>query len=213
MVDSLLANGLRARVAPLPEPAMELENYDDISSYGASPGFRFQFYCPSCTKTWKSPFKPYRKGQVAGFFGNLMSNFHIGNRAGVAARLASDTGLASAKQAALAEALKTAETMYSVCSKCNAAACGDCFNPRRGLCPTCSGAVDNPGGSPQSAAGSAAPSAAPAMSCPNCRAAHAGGRFCAECGFDMASTHKSCPDCGAMALRQARYCNDCGHGF
>jgi hypothetical protein len=191
---------------------MELESYNDISSYGASPGFRFEFSCSSCSKTWRSPFKPYRKGQVAGFFGNLMSNFHIAARTGVAARLASDAGLASAKQAALDEARKTAETMYTVCTKCETSVCRDCFNPRSGLCPRCSGAPeDSRAASPAAAA--SAPNAAPAMSCPNCRAAHAGGRFCAECGFDMASTHKSCPDCGAMALRQARYCNDCGHGF
>jgi predicted amidophosphoribosyltransferase len=40
-----------------------------------------------------------------------------------------------------------------------------------------------------------------------------GGRFCAECGFDMASTHKSCPGCGTMCARAARFCPDCGHGF
>ena len=51
------------------------------------------------------------------------------------------------------------------------------------------------------------------MYCPNCQTASQGGRFCHECGFDMASTHKSCPGCGATMPRQARFCTDCGHGF
>ena len=38
-------------------------------------------------------------------------------------------------------------------------------------------------------------------------------RACHECGFDMASTHKSCPACGATMARQARFCTDCGHAF
>ncbi|MGH8796605.1 MAG: double zinc ribbon domain-containing protein, partial [Caldimonas sp.] len=49
--------------------------------------------------------------------------------------------------------------------------------------------------------------------CPNCQTPSQGGRFCHECGFDMASTHKSCPGCGATMARQARFCTDCGHGF
>lgn len=192
---------------------MELEPYRDLSSLGGSaPGFQFEFRCSGCDKTWRSPFKPYRKGQAAGFFSNLMSNFHIGAPAGIATRLASEAGLSGARQSALDDARKTADTLYSVCSKCNASACSDCFSPQDGVCRACLGAsAGQRAASP--AAGQTASAAAPAMACPNCRAAHGGGRFCAECGFDMASTHKSCPDCGAMALRQARYCNDCGHGF
>ena len=49
--------------------------------------------------------------------------------------------------------------------------------------------------------------------CPNCQVLSEGGRFCHECGFDMASTHKSCPGCGTTVSRQARFCPDCGHGF
>jgi hypothetical protein len=54
---------------------------------------------------------------------------------------------------------------------------------------------------------------AAAVVCPNCQTPSQGGRFCHECGFDMASTHKSCPACGATMMRQARFCTDCGHGF
>ena len=51
------------------------------------------------------------------------------------------------------------------------------------------------------------------MNCPNCQTPSQGGRFCHECGFDMASTHKSCPGCGSVMPRAARFCTDCGHGF
>jgi Double zinc ribbon len=193
---------------------MQLEPYRDMSSLGGTtPGFQFEFRCSSCDKIWRSPFKPYRKGQAAGFFSNLVSNFHIATRAGVATRLASEAGLSSARQSALADARNTADSMFTACTQCDAVVCVDCLSRPQGLCRSCQVATNGPRAAAPAAAGGSASTAAPAMSCPNCRAAHGGGRFCAECGFDMASTHKSCPDCGAMALRQARFCNECGHGF
>jgi hypothetical protein len=192
---------------------MELDNYTDLSSYGNSPGFRFEFHCSNCTKTWRSPFRPYRKGQVAGFFSTLMNTFHIGARTGVATRLASDAGLAGAKAEALAEARQTAATLYRQCARCGSPTCGDCFSAREGWCRRCLNNSDEPRSAPAATAPAAASAGATTLSCPNCRAPHAGGRFCAECGFDMASTHKSCPECGAMASRQARFCNECGQGF
>jgi hypothetical protein len=201
---------------------MALDNYRDISSYGNnSPGFQFEFYCSNCSRTWKTPFKPYRKGQVASFFSGLLMTFRGVRNVGYATRLASDAGLEGAKGDALAEGMARANTMYSVCSKCQRAACKNCFHDREGLCENCLnqsterarvGLGESGGGNAGARQGDGAQQA-PAMSCPNCRSPHDGGRFCAECGFDLAGTHKSCPDCGAMALRQARYCNDCGHGF
>ena len=202
---------------------MALDNYRDISSYGAnSPGFQFEFSCSNCAKVWKTPFKPYRKGQVAGFFSSLLMTFHGVRNIGYVTRLASDAGLEGAKGDALAEAMERANTMYSVCSKCQRAACQSCFKEREGMCGNCvdqsashgrAGLGESGGGAGADGRQSSGAPPAAGMSCPNCRSAHDGGRFCAECGFDLASTHKSCPDCGAMAMRQARYCNDCGHGF
>ena len=198
---------------------MALDNFRDIGSYGSSsPGFQFEFHCSNCAKVWKTPFKPYRKGQVAGFFASLLMHFQGVRNVGYATRLASDAGLEGAKDEALAEAMQHANTLYSVCSHCQRAACQSCFNARKGLCGNCVIQSSNNGrsGPGESETGTRqASEAKPAagLSCPNCRSAHDGGRFCAECGFDLASTHKSCPDCGAMAMRQARYCNDCGHGF
>ena len=193
---------------------MALENYRDVGSYGSnSPGFQFEFHCSNCANVWKTAFKPYRKGQAAGFFSSLLMYVHGMRNLSAATRLASDAGLQGAKKAALDEAMARADTLYSVCSKCRKAVCESCFSARDGLCQHCviqSGGPSRAGGQGRS---EDSPQQAAAMSCPNCRGAHGGGRFCAECGFDMASTHKSCPDCGVMALRQARFCNDCGHGF
>jgi Double zinc ribbon len=200
---------------------MKLENYRDVSNYGGdSPGFQFDFSCSNCGNVWKSQYKPYRKGQVAGFLSRIVMHVQGVRNVGFVTRSAAEMGLEGAKKAALAEAIAQAESIYTVCPECQQAACGSCYVAGRRMCKNCINRAENlPGGiSGQAARGQAAraPSqnaAAAALSCPNCRAAHAGGRFCAECGFDMASTHKSCPDCGAMALRQARFCNDCGHGF
>lgn len=190
---------------------MALTNYRDLSRMGSdtNAGFQFEFSCGSCSRSWKSPFKPYRKGQFAG----LLSRFayFIGDR-GATSRTASqvaEMGGNRAKQAALQEALALAEQRYFECPGCDKAVCDDCWNPRTERCEACTKLSAN---RPEAAAASRGASGA-ALSCPNCRAAMTGGRFCAECGFDMASTHKSCPGCGAMCARSARYCTDCGHGF
>ena len=65
----------------------------------------------------------------------------------------------------------------------------------------------------QAAQYESAATAAATLACPNCQTPSQGGRFCHECGFDMASTHKSCPACGVTMMRQARFCTDCGHAF
>ncbi len=199
---------------------MSLQNYRDVGSYGGSnPGFQFEFTCSNCGEAWRSDFKPYRKGQVAGFISTLLMHVHGVRNVAFATRTASEAGLSGAKKTAFDEAMAQALTMYTACPECRQAACGNCFVAGQRMCKSCINRASN---SPRGMSGGEAGAAthrqaigesASTMSCPNCRAAHAGGRFCAECGFDMASTHKSCPDCGAMALRQARYCNDCGHGF
>ncbi len=192
---------------------MSLENFRDISRQGSdtSAGFQFEFYCEQCSRKWKSPFKPYRRGQLAGllmrlgyFFGDRGS---MGRTSGQIATMGSD----GAREKALQEAQDQAQTLYTRCPKCEQAVCEDDWNPRNKSCARCAGAGNAAAASGSASGNAAAPSGA--MSCPNCQTAFAGGRFCAECGFDMASTHKSCPGCGTMCLRQARFCTDCGHSF
>lgn len=201
---------------------MTLNNYRDISRLGTDigAGFQFEFRCSSCNSTWKSPLQPYRRGQLAGLVHKFA--YFLGDR-GSMGRLSSGvatSGEGRAKEKALQDAIELAEERYAMCPSCDKAVCEDCWNPGAQCCEEClkRGA---PGGrghhhhhreSPQAGAGGAA--AAVSLRCPNCSAEQVdGGRFCSDCGFDMAATHKSCPTCGATCPRPARFCTDCGHGF
>lgn len=193
---------------------MGLENYRDLSKTGSdiSAGFQFEFYCAHCSRKWKSPFKAHRMGQLSGFlarFSYLFSDMRTSVRATTGA---AEVGSRGARDKALAEAQAQAASMFSVCQECKQAACADCFSPNDEMCLPCLEQSRREAHRSGEQAASAAREVA-RFSCPNCGTGHAGARFCAECGFDMASTHKSCPGCGTMQLRQARFCTDCGHGF
>jgi hypothetical protein len=201
--------------------ASSLTNYREVGKSGASDwnaGFQFEFTCGNCERTWKSPFRPYRRGQLTGLvykFSYYLSNF-AGLSRGVG--LISSSGEAGARQKALDEALVLAEQRYTFCPGCHRIVCEDCWDDRVRQCERCRG------GAGRSPAGSVSRRGVPqeaeevverraGATCSNCGAASDGGRFCAECGFDMASTHKSCPGCGALCTRAARFCTDCGHAF
>jgi len=188
---------------------MTLNNYRDISNLGTDihAGFQFEFRCLSCSKIWKSPLKPYRRGQIAGVIDRFA--FFFGDRGsfGRASSGIANAGQAGAKQGALQEALALAEQRYVVCPSCDHAVCENCWNPGAERCKDC--LKDDA----RAAARGGSPSGSGALRCPNCSTEQSGGRFCAECGFDMAATHKSCPGCGVMCTRSARFCTDCGHGF
>lgn len=201
---------------------MSLTNYQDASKAGSSvdAGFQFEFYCGNCSRRWKSPFKPYRRGQFSGLIYKFAYFLDMHGRMSRASSAVSDAGEKRARQAALAEAIGLAEQRYTECPGCNKCVCDDCWNPRTQRCESCTGKSDERSGgrnAPVAASGGdsagAGTGTVAALSCPNCRAAFGSGRFCAECGFDMASTHKSCPGCGAMCTRAARFCPECGHGF
>jgi hypothetical protein len=195
---------------------MSLTNYQDVSKIGSSvdAGFQFDFYCANCSRRWKSPFKPYRRGQFSGLIYKLAYFIDMRGTVARASGAVADAGEKRARQAALEEAMALAEQRYFECHGCSKCVCEDCWNERAQRCEACaSQGAQASGGRAAPAAASGASGGAAGLSCPNCRAAHAGGRFCAECGFDMASTHKSCPGCGAMCARAARFCPECGHGF
>lgn len=190
---------------------MALDNYRDLSISGSdvSSGFQFEFYCSSCNSKWKSPFKPYRMGQITGLLRRFAFLFSGGADAGRVSVNFSDMGSRGAYDSAFREALERAQSMYVECSQCHKGVCHDCFDTRKSLCLKC--IREQEGENEQKRA--QAEHISPSSECPNCRQPHSGGRFCAECGFDMASTHKSCPGCGALALRSARFCTDCGHSY
>jgi len=195
-----------------------MKNIRDVtattSDIGA--GFQFEFFCQRCGETWRSPFKPYRKGQLTGLLsassrltGELGGWFQgvsrtVTNiyRASRGAGALSDAGARNARAEAQAEAIALAKDRYHCCDSCHNWVGDECFDDRAGLCLDCAkGGGQRSGGSEGS------------LACPNCQTPSQGGRFCHECGFDMASTHKSCPSCGATQAREARFCGDCGQGF
>lgn len=199
---------------------MTLSNYRDISpplgDVGA--GFQFEFICQSCGDTWKTPFRPYRAGQAAGLFrrfGYLFNEFakisvitDVIFKAGRAGGSSVEVTGSKAKVGALEEAIELGRQRYDKCSSCKSMVCANCFSESSGMCTKCEAATG--GASRQAAASSGSAST---TVCSNCQTPSQGGRFCHECGFDMASTHKSCPSCGTTMPRQARFCTDCGHGF
>lgn len=195
---------------------MALENYRDLSSNGSDigSGFQYEFYCTHCNHRWKSPFKPYRMGQITGLLTRFAFLFQDSGvrTAGRASNNFADMGSRGAQEKALAEAQARAQTMFTECPGCRKAVCGDCFSAREDRCKPCLAEARDEASREQRRQADLAQQGG-AQSCPSCHQPHAGGRFCGECGFDMASTHKSCPTCGAMVGRQARYCTDCGHGF
>lgn len=188
---------------------MALTNYRDLSTSttDVSAGFQFEFFCENCGETSRSAFKPYRKGQITGWLSRFAFLFYDLNKASRATGAFADAGGGGAKADALAEAMAEAAALYERCPTCHKWVGRECWNSSSNSCRECAA---------QPAAGAAAGGygatvAGPA--CPNCQTPSEGGRFCHECGFDMASTHKSCPACGVTLPRAARFCTDCGHGF
>ena len=172
-----------------------------------SAGFQFEFFCEKCGESSRSAFKPYRKGQITGWLSRFAFMFYDLNKASRATGAFAEAGGGSAKAEALGEAMAVAAPLYERCEGCRKWVGRECWNSSSGSCRDCAakaGAGANTAAYGNSGGGSA---------CPNCQTASEGGRFCHECGFDMASTHKSCPGCGVTLSRQARFCTDCGHGF
>ena len=197
---------------------MALSNYRDISpplgDVGA--GFQFEFFCESCGDTWKTPFKPYRAGQANGIFrrfGYLFNEFakisviseidlsprpggrHVDRGDRLEGKGGGARGGAGARGAALREVQQLPDDgLRQLLRRGDPALRQVRSRPGRRLAERHLGERL-------------------ATVCPNCQTPSQGGRFCHECGFDMASTHKSCPACSATMPRQARFCTDCGHGF
>lgn len=194
---------------------MGLTNYRDLSVSGndVGAGFQFEFYCAHCSHTRRTPFQPYRRGQLAGLLASFAFLFsgQVGN-ANRSTSVVASMGARGAKESALREALADAESRYRECPRCQETVClATCWDEGEGQCHHCVKELRNSTSAGAQGEYGAASQAGP--SCPNCSTVSGGGRFCPECGFDMASTHKSCPACGTLQLRQTRFCTDCGHSF
>ncbi|HEX5373965.1 MAG TPA: zinc ribbon domain-containing protein [Aquabacterium sp.] len=189
-----------------------MKNYRDLSSKDAlSAGFQFEFYCQGCDFTWRSKFKPHRVGQITGWLSRLAFLFSDLSKAGRATGTVADASSRGAHDEAFLEAQAEAQRYFHKCPTCKDMFCGDCWNEDEGQCNNCLKQAQ--GRQPVGGSGGYGESADNVQRCPNCQVPSQGGRFCHECGFDMASTHKSCPSCGSVMPRAARFCTDCGHGF
>ena len=187
-----------------------MNNIQDISSSSSdtSAGFQFEFRCEQCGSAWKSPYTAFRVGQISGLVALLSRVMGVSSKVGNATHSMANLRSSGAHAKALANAKALAAQHFHVCEECRKAVDAACWVAAEGRCIAC---VRQPAGSAAQDAGGSSESAGHA--CPNCQSATDGGRFCPECGYDMATTHKSCPGCGALHKRQARFCTDCGHAF
>jgi hypothetical protein len=192
---------------------MAMTNFRDLctAANDVRAGFQFEFYCELTGDSWRSPFEPYRRGQLTALVSRATQFFHQLHTASRVAGMASDGGFRNAKAAALAHAQELAAQRFRQCPQCNRWVSFDAFDEGSGMCNGCVKLKRSSNYGSAYREEPEAQSAGPV--CANCQTPSQGGRFCHECGFDMASTHKSCPGCGATLPRQARFCGDCGHGF
>jgi hypothetical protein len=194
-------------------PVNRMKNYRDLSARDSlSPGFQFEFYCEGCDFTWRSPFKVHRVGQLTGWltrFAFMMSDL---GKAGRATGAFADAGSREAHDEAFAAAEAQARRYFHQCSECKKQFCDGCWSEDDGKCTSCAHKGSHQQQADYGGQGGGG-SQGDTTCCPNCQSPTSGGRFCPECGFDMASTHKSCPSCGSVMPRAARFCTDCGHGF
>jgi len=194
---------------------MAMTNYRDLSTLtsDASAGFQFEFFCEVSGETWRSPFRPYRRGQLHGIIQKATYWFNGLHSFGRAAEYAASAGYSKAKAEALGDAQELAAQRFRHCESCGKWVAHAAWDDRQGHCTDCTKkAQGRYSGGGYSESSSDAGGGGGAL-CPNCQTPSEGGRFCHECGFDMASAFKSCPSCGSTLPRQARFCTDCGHGF
>lgn len=186
-----------------------MNNFQDLSSSttDARAGFQFEFRCEQCGQTWRSAFEPYRTGQISGLLQMLSRVMGVNMTARNATSALAGMRASGARQKALAAAQAQAAQRFHVCEGCRKTVDNACWDGAESRCTSCSQSSAGAGQTAESAAG------AGGHRCPNCQSATDGGRFCPECGYDMATTHKSCPGCGALHKRDARFCTDCGHAF
>ncbi|MFF4145457.1 hypothetical protein ACFY0A_29665 [Streptomyces sp. NPDC001698] len=56
-------------------------NHRDLcEQHGTGAGFQFEFYCSRCSDTWRSPFEPFRAGQMAGWLSRGGERGLVGHR-------------------------------------------------------------------------------------------------------------------------------------
>ena len=181
-------------------------------------GFQFEFACGNCSRTWKSAFRPYRRGQLAGFVYKLA--YYLGDRGGVSRGLdlVASSGPTRARQSALDDALRLAEQRYTDCPGCHRSVCEDCWDDRARLCERCrseSGRSSSAG-----PAVGAFPRPAPSLGRSARRlprvptaARHWTGAALPRVRIRRGIDPQELPQLWDPVYPRGRFCTDCGHGF
>lgn len=202
---------------------MPLKNFRDLSVGGSDigSGFQYQFYCDRCERQWKTPFKPYRIGQLTGVFSRFSYLFSGLRSVGRASGHFSEYGARTARENAFAEAQAQAAGRFAKCPACSEELCSDCFDTEQQCCNACldqsvGAAPPRPGQRERAPAtglaGITGAASGTSGTCGQCNAPLTGGRFCGDCGFDTAAEHGTCVACAAPLVRHSRFCTHCGHG-
>jgi len=205
-------------------------NTQDISRgpHDVDAGFQFDFHCERCHDTWRSPFVPYRRGQVAGWLSRAASMFSgMGYDAGRAAAGLADAGWGTARDEALRDAHAEAATHFHRCARCNNQSCVKCWNAPKGLCLNCAPdlqaeveqarseaevmqARERAKEVGQALAGKVDVARESTNACPACKAPTLGAKFCPDCGCDLASARKACGQCSTLLPANVKFCIECG---
>ena len=119
------------------------DNHRDLCiSTGTGAGFQFEFYCQCCNDTWRSPFEPFRSGQVSGWLAQAQSVLgsvfgNTGYALGRAAAGMAEAGWGEGRDEAFRAAIEQAKPLFHRCAKCTQVVCARCWNVESGLCRTC----------------------------------------------------------------------------
>jgi len=205
------------------------DNYTDLSSEsGVNAGFQFEFFCEHCNDAWRTPFVPYRRGQVSGWLGkasDLLGGL-FGSAGDVVSGMA-ESGFGTARDAAFRDAVQLARGRFHRCGTCAQYVCDRCWNRERGLCLQCAPDTDaeveaaRARGETEAAVEAATEEGrsrgkkrdvktAKQLVCPSCGEKSGGGKFCASCGAKM-DAKAFCPECGKPVTMTDAFCRECGH--
>ncbi|MEU8589594.1 zinc ribbon domain-containing protein [Streptomyces sp. NPDC048664] len=207
-------------------------NYRDMcEQHGTGAGFQFEFSCSRCADTWRSPFEPFRAGQMAGWLSKGMNAaWSVVGGAGRGVSDAAD-GLAGAhygtqRDAAFSRAIATAREHFNRCARCTGYVCARCWDPGQGLCLACSpdtaaeaqaarqrGLNDMVSRHAYDAGqqrGQGYDATTPRqLVCPHCRTQTRGATFCPGCGHRLGQA-SGCSACHQELPDGAAFCPACG---
>ncbi len=211
----------------MPQKILFKSNYNDLCK---DDGFQFEFYCEHCQNTFRSEFKRYNTGAVAGVLSTAASLFGgiLGKASEIGDRVR-DAGWQKARDEAFDEASEEVFAKFKQCPRCNKIVCVErCWNEKRGLCKECAPDLGVEMSAAQASRSVEEVWAHAAMAeedkrlgkehwretivatCPECGAPQeTNARFCASCGAKLKSDEK-CANCGEKLAPNALFCPACG---